>query len=184
MRPALVPEKLQDGRRGPTISLGDSGHSVMSAIGKIRNLTITTLFTGLVVIVSFTSTASASAAVRSCSYRNLTYGPTPYVTHITTNLTSAAVDGASVCAVVREVVIRVQLRGYALDAGSQFVAADVYWVLSHHLVYPKGWPQPSGPVYDPHMRVTLRMISLQQTHATVAEAPRTTPYWIKLNEYT
>jgi hypothetical protein len=34
------------------------------------------------------------------------------------------------------------------------------------------------------MHVTLRMISLQRTHATVAERPRTTPYWIKLNEYT
>lgn len=156
----------------------------MSVIGMPRNFNITKLFTGVVVVVSFTSGATASASVRSCSYRNLTREPVPYVAQVTTNLTSAAVDGADVCDVVSEAVTQVQLRGYRLGAGPQFVQTDVYWALSHHLVYPTAWPRPGGPVYDPHMRVTLRMISLQQTHATVAKGSRRTPYWINLNEYT
>jgi hypothetical protein len=82
----------------------------MSALGISRNVTITKLFTGIVVVISFTWAATASASVRSCSYRNLTYGLVPYVTRATTNLTSAAVDGANVCEIVSEVVTRVQLR--------------------------------------------------------------------------
>jgi len=126
MRPASVADKLQDVRRGPTDSLGESGRNAMSATGMSRNLTITKLVAG-VVVVSFTWAASASASVRSCSYRNLTQGPVPYVAHVTTNLTSDAVDGADICEVVNEAVTQVQLRGYYLDAGSQLVEDDADW---------------------------------------------------------
>ena len=149
-----------------------------------RNLNITKLFVGVVAVVSFTCEATASASVRSCSYRNSVYGSVPYVARVTTNLTSAAVGGANVCDVVSAAVTQVQRRGYGLGAAPLFVRADMHWALTHHLVYPRGWPHPNGPVYDPHMHVTLRMISQQQAHATGAERSRRTPYWIKLNEYT
>lgn len=131
--------------------------------------------------------AGASASVRSCSYKNLTHGAVPYVSHVKTNLTSAAVGGTNVCAVVSEVVKQVQLRGFDLGAAPGLIDTGEPWALDHHLVYPQGWPQPTGPVHDPHVHVTLHMLARgqsQQARRVLAGASRTSPYWIELNEYT
>jgi hypothetical protein len=142
-----------------------------------------------VVLTCLAFTAGASASVRSCSYRNPTHGPVPYVAQVATNLTATAAGGAGVCEVVREAVAQVQLRGYDLDARPDFVEGGESWAVSHRLVYPAGWPRPRGPVYDPHMHVTLRMVAVppaqsSEAHGTGEARARTTAYWIKLNEYT
>lgn len=152
-----------------------------------HKLQLTRLAVALAVVALMIWTASASASVRACSYTNVTHGAVPYVAQVRTNLTSAAVAGANVCTVVSEVVTQVQLRGFDLGAAPQLIDTGEAWALDHHLVYPRGWPQPTGPVYDPHVHVRLRMLTrgqAQQTQPMLTGASRTSPYWIELNEYT
>jgi hypothetical protein len=149
-------------------------------------LRLARLVVPLAMIAGMIWAASASASVRSCSYRNMTRGAVPYVSHVRTNLTSAAVGGANVCTVVSEVVERVQQRGFDLGAGPALIDPGEPWALDHHLVYPRGWPQPTGPIYDPHMHVTLHMLTrrpAQQAHPVLAARSRNSRYWIQLNEY-
>jgi hypothetical protein len=152
-----------------------------------HKLQLPRLVVALSVVVPMIWTAGASASVSSCSYRNVTHGAVPYVAQVRTNLTSAAMDGANVCRVVSQVVRQVQLRGFDLGTAQQFIDTAESWALDHHLVYPRGWPKPTGPVYDPHMQVTLRMLArgpAQQGQPVLTCASRTSRYWIKLNEYT
>jgi hypothetical protein len=150
-----------------------------------HKLRLARLVVALSMVVAMIWTAGASASVRSCSYRNVTHGAVAYVAQVRTNLTSAAVGGANVCTVVSELVRRVQRRGFDLGATRQLIDSGASWALDHHLVYPRGWPQPTGPVYDPHMHVTLRMLAQAQAQQAqpVAGASHTSPYWIELNEY-
>lgn len=152
-----------------------------------HKLQLARLVVALAVVVPMIWTASASASVRTCSYSNVTRGAVPYVAQVRTNLTSAAVGGANVCTVVSAVVRQVQLRGFDLGAAPHHLDTGESWALNHHLVYPRGWPQPTGPVYDPHMHVRLRMLTrgqAQQAHPVLTGASRTSSYWIELNEYT
>jgi hypothetical protein len=145
---------------------------------------VSKLLAAVAVAVCVVFPASASASVHSCLYRNLTHGQVPYIAQVATNLTPAAAGGAGVCEVVRAVVMQVQLRGYDPGSGSPFVDVGNRWTLSHHLVYPNGWPRPRGPVYDPHMHVTLRMTEQPQAQSRKKASARVAPFWIKLNEYT
>ena len=152
-----------------------------------QKLPLTALLAALSTAVLAASPASASASVRICSYRNITHGAVPYVAQVRTNLTSAAVGGANVCAVVSELVRRVQRRGFDPGHVHQLVDAGESWALAHRLVYPRGWPQPTGPVVDPHLHVTLRMLAAtgaRRSGPALARPARARRYWIKLNEYT
>jgi len=156
------------------------------ASGTPSALTSRRLLAAATVVACGVFTAGASASVQRCSYRNLASGEVPYVAQVTTNLTSAGAHGASICKVVREAVLQVQRRGYNLDGSAQLRGPHGYWALSHHLVYPRGWPRPTGPVCDPHMHVTLRMVAVRHagSRGTGADTSRMARYWITLNEYT
>ena len=143
--------------------------------------------TALAASLSFAATASAS--VRGCAFRNAAGGSLPYVEQVTTNLTSSALGGGSVCAAVRAAVRRVQLIGYELGGTRRVAEANRSWLVAHDLVFPRGWPAPSGPVYDPHVRVVLHLVSRVPPGSapalgTVAGRRRGHRYWIRLNEYT
>jgi hypothetical protein len=158
-----------------------------TAIEMQRKLRLATLVLPLAVVAPMVWTSSASALPRNCSYANVTHGGVPYVAQVRTNLTSTAVGGASVCTVVSGIVRQVQLRGYDLGATPRLVDMDESWALEHHLVYPAGWPQPTGPIYDPHMHVRLLMLTRGRTQRAqlVPKGPSgTSPLWIELNEYT
>ena len=147
--------------------------------------TITCLLAVLCLAAPAIWPAGASAAVRTCTYRNLERGPVPYVEQVRTNLTSSAVGGGSVCQFVSDLVRQVQRRGYDPGSPRDLLDGDRSFALIHHLVYPPGWPQPTGPVADPHMHVTLRMLE----HGAAQKSPlggpsRTSRFWIQLNEYT
>jgi hypothetical protein len=177
MRHVVVPDRL----RTP------SNPQRNTAIEMPRKLQLPRLVVALSVVVPMIWSAAASASVSNCSYRNLTHGAVPYVAQVRTNLTSAAVDGANVCRVVSQVARHVQLRGFDLGAAQQLIDTGESWALDHHLVYPRGWPKPTGPVYDPHMQVTLRMLArgpAQQGQPVPTGASHTSAYWIELNEYT
>jgi len=146
-----------------------------------QKLRLARLVVPLSMVVPMIWTAGASASVRTCSFRNMSQGAVPYVAHVRTNLTSVAVGGANVCTVVSKVVGQVQRRGFNLGAAPGFVDTGEWWAVDHHLVYPRGWPHPTGPVFDPHMHVTLRMLARGQP--VLAGASHTGRYWIKLNEY-
>jgi hypothetical protein len=136
-------------------------------------------------LLASAASASASASVRVCSYRNLTHGAVPYVAQVRTNLTSAAVGGANVCAVVSDLVRRVQRRGFDPGHVRQLAGAGESWALAHRLIYPRGWPQPQGPAQDPHMHVTLHMLAqTRRSRPARARPAGASRYWIKLNEYT
>ena len=152
-------------------------------------MTLRQTLTGLLAISCLAAPAiwpaGASAAVRTCTYRNLDRGPVPHVEQVRTNLTSSAIGGGSVCEFVSQLVREVQLRGY--DPGSRRPLLDGgrSWSLIHHLVYPPGWPQPTGPVADPHMHVKLRMLEQGQAQKSPLGAPtRASRFWVELNEYT
>jgi hypothetical protein len=152
-----------------------------------RKLPLTTLLAALTTAALLASPAGAGASVRVCSYRNLAHSAGPYVAQVRTNLTSAAVGGANVCAVVSELVTRVQQRGYDPGHLRRLVGAGESWALVHRLVYPPGWPQPTGPAVDPHLHVTLRMHArtrARRSGSTLADPGGASGYWIKLNEYT
>jgi len=140
----------------------------------------------LAVVAPMIWTAGASASVSSCSYRNVTHGAVPYVAQVRTNLTSAAVGDANVCTVVsqgRQTGAASRLRP---GRRPQLIDTGESWGVNHQLVYPRGWPQPTGPVYDPHMHVRLRLLTrgqAQQPQLVLIGARRTSPYWIELNEY-
>jgi hypothetical protein len=152
-----------------------------------QRLPLTALLAALSTAALLASPAGASASVRVCSYRNLADSAGPYVAQVRTNLTSAAVGGANVCAVVSALVTRVQQRGFDPGHVRRLVGAGQSWALVHHLVYPPGWPQPTGPAVDPHLHVTLRMHArtrAQRSGSTLANSGGASGYWIKLNEYT
>jgi hypothetical protein len=154
-----------------------------------RHARVHMLVLATAVAASLSFAATATASVRSCAFRNPAGGALPYVRQVTTNLTSSALGGGSVCAAVRAAVRRVQLIGYELGGTRRVVDANRSWVVAHDLVFPNGWPAPSGPVYDPHMRVVLHLVSPSPPGS--APALGTVPgrrhghrYWIRLNEYT
>ena len=152
-----------------------------------QKLQLTALLAALTAagLLASAPSATASTSVRICSYRNITHGAVPYVAQVRTNLTSAAVGGGNVCAVVSELVRRVQRRGFDPGHARQLAGAGESWALAHRLIYPRGWPQPTGPAVDPHMHVTLRMLArTHRSRPALARPAGASRYWIKLNEYT
>lgn len=150
-----------------------------------HTLRIAPLLAALALVVTLIWTASALASVRHCSYRNVTLGPEPYAAQVQTNLVPAAVAGGDVCALVGRIVREVQGFGFDPGALAQVSDAGSSWTLVHRLVYPPGWPAPTGPVQDPHLQVTLYMQDQGGGQAAEAgAAARAGGYWITLNEYT
>jgi hypothetical protein len=129
-----------------------------------------------VLLIGLACAPAAVARTGACRVDQATGARAPYVAQVRTNLTAAAIGGGSVCAYVRRLVGSVQREGYAPTAG--FLSGTGLWTLHHHLVYPAGWPRPSGPVWDPHVHVTLWLAAAASAGATVR------PCWIALNEYT
>jgi hypothetical protein len=131
--------------------------------------------------------AAARASVRSCPYRNPAAGAVPYVAHVTTDLSARAAGPAGICAVVKAAVRRAQRLGFTLNGAPRVIEAGSAWSVDHHVVYPRGWPSPAGPVFDPHMHVTLRLVAagtLATRSRRVQDARAGHGFWIRFNEYT
>ena len=134
------------------------------------------------------ATHASAATVRACAYRNPQNGAVPFVEHVTTNLSARAGGPAGVCAVVDAAVSRTQALGFTLPRSPHPIDAGGRWTLDHRLVYPAGWPSPTGPVYDPHMHVTLRLVGgrtmvSQRASATAGAGSGSSGFWIRFDEY-
>ena len=130
------------------------------------------------------ATHASAATVRACAYRNPQNGAVPFVEHVTTDLSARAGGPAGVCAVVDAAVSRTQALGFTLPRSPHPIDAGGRWTLDHRLVYPAGWPSPTGPVYDPHMHVTLRLVSrCGSPSALSVRAAGAHAIWISFQEW-